>query len=92
MAKCMALGASVASAALPFVEPAMKGKAEVEESIMRMLDELKVAMFLCGCGDIKKLHSAPTVITGWTKEYIELRGFDAKEFALRSEKSDFQIV
>ncbi|WP_406657888.1 type 2 isopentenyl-diphosphate Delta-isomerase [Methanolobus sp. ZRKC2] len=92
IAKCIALGSSVASAALPFVEPAMKGKKEVEESISQLLGELKVAMFLCGCDDMRKLHSAPTVITGWTKEYIELRGFDAKEFALRSEKSDFQIV
>ncbi|TGC11445.1 type 2 isopentenyl-diphosphate Delta-isomerase [Methanolobus halotolerans] len=92
IAKCIALGSSVSSAALPFVEPAMKGEKQVEESISRLLDELKVAMFLCGCNDIKKLRSAPTVITGWTKEYIELRGFDAKEFALRSDKSDFQIV
>ncbi|MBN2110436.1 MAG: type 2 isopentenyl-diphosphate Delta-isomerase [Methanosarcinaceae archaeon] len=92
IAKCLALGSSLASAALPFVEPAMKGKKEVKENISRILGELKVAMFLSGCGDIKKLHSTPTVITGWTKEYIELRGFDAKEFALRSEKSDFQIV
>ncbi|MDN5309556.1 MAG: isopentenyl-diphosphate Delta-isomerase [Methanolobus sp.] len=92
IAKSIAMGASLASAALPFVAPAMKGKEEVAESISLMLDELKVAMFLCGCRNIKKMHSAPAIVTGWTREYIELRGFKAKEFAMRSESSDFQVV
>ena len=92
IAKSIAMGASAASAALPFVGPAMKGKEEVIKSIALMLDELKVAMFLCGCRNVKKLHSAPAIVTGWTREYIELRGFDAKEFAMRSENSEFQIV
>jgi isopentenyl-diphosphate delta-isomerase len=92
IAKSIAMGASVASAALPFVSPAMKGEEEVIESISLMIDELKVAMFLCGCKDVKKLHSAPAIVTGWTREYIELRGFDAKELALRSESSELQIV
>ena len=91
-AKSIALGAGVASAALPFVAPAMKGKDEVIKSISKLLDELKVAMFLCGCRDVKKLHSSPVIITGHTREYIEVRGFDAKEFALRSENSKFHIV
>jgi len=92
IAKSIAMGASAASAALPFVGPAMKGKEEVVKSIALMLDELKVAMFLCGCRNVKKLHCAPAIVTGWTREYIELRGFDAKEFAMRSENSEFQIV
>ncbi len=92
IAKSIAMGASAASAALPFVGPAMKGKQEVIKSIALLLDELKVAMFLCGCMNVKKLHSAPAIVTGWTREYIELRGFDAKEFAMRSENSEFQIV
>jgi isopentenyl-diphosphate delta-isomerase len=91
-AKSIALGAGVASSALPFVAPAMKGKDEVVKSISSLLDELKVAMFLCGCKDVKKLHSAPIIITGWTREYMELRGFDAKEFALRSQNSKFNII
>jgi len=91
-AKSIALGASIASSALPFVAPAMKGKDEVVKSISSILDELKVAMFLCGCRNVKRLHFAPIVVTGWTREYIELRGFDAKEFALRSENSKFHIV
>lgn len=91
-AKSIALGASIASSALPFVAPAIKGKDEVVKSVSSILDELKVAMFLCGCRNVKRLHFTPIVATGWTREYIELRGFDAKEFALRSENSKFHIV
>ncbi|WP_321430699.1 type 2 isopentenyl-diphosphate Delta-isomerase [uncultured Methanolobus sp.] len=92
MAKSVALGASVASAALPFVEPALKGKDAVVKSIEHMLKEMEVAMFLCGCRDLKDLHLAPTVISGWTREYLELRGFNVKDFALRSKNKDFQTV
>jgi isopentenyl-diphosphate delta-isomerase len=92
MAKSIALGASVASAALPFVEPALKGKDAVVKSIEHMLKEMEVAMFLCGCRDLKDLHLAPTVISGWTREYLELRGFNVKDFALRSKNKDFQTV
>ncbi len=92
IAKSIALGASVASAALPFVGPAMKGKDEVVSSIQHMLNELKVAMFLCGCKDTNDLHLAPAVISGWTREYLELRGFNVKDLALRSKNSEFQRV
>ncbi len=92
IAKSLVLGASVTSAALPFVEPAMKGKEEVVDSIQKLLNELKVAMFLCGCKDLKDLHMAPAVISGWTREYLELRDFNVKDFALRSKNTDFQRV
>ncbi len=84
IARSIVMGASVASAALPFVAPAMQGKDEVASLISLMLDELKVAMFMCGCMDIEKLHLAPAVVTGHTREYIELRGFNAKDYAVRS--------
>ena len=92
IAKSIALGASVASAALPFVGPALQGKDAVVKSIEHMLKEMEVAMFLCGCKDLKDLHLAPAVISGWTREYLELRGFNVKDFALRSKNKDFQRV
>jgi isopentenyl-diphosphate delta-isomerase len=92
IAKSLALGASVASAALPFVGPALQGKDAVVKNIEHMLKEMEVAMFLCGCRDLKDLHLAPTVISGWTHEYLELRGFNVKDFALRSTNKDFQRV
>ncbi|MDG6243763.1 MAG: type 2 isopentenyl-diphosphate Delta-isomerase [Methanolobus sp.] len=92
IAKSIALGASVGSAALPFVAPALKGKEEVVNSIVHMLGELKVAMFLCGCRNINDLHMAPVVVSGWTREYLELRGFNVKDLALRSKNTEFQRV
>lgn len=83
IAKSISVGAEVASAALPFVAPALEGKDEVVQTIRLMLDELKVAMFLCGCGDIESLKNAPAVITGWTHDYLAVRGFDLKHFATR---------
>ena len=92
IAKSIAIGASVASAALPFVAPALENKDMVLMRLKNMINELKVAMFLCGCQDLHRLHTTPTVITGWTREYLELRGFNVKEFALRSNRSELQIV
>ncbi|MBC7085978.1 MAG: type 2 isopentenyl-diphosphate Delta-isomerase [Methanomethylovorans sp.] len=92
IAKSIAIGATAASAALPFVAPAMENKEMVLQRLKLMINELKVAMFLCGCKDVHMLHTTPTVITGWTKEYLELRGFNVKEFAVRSTRSELQIV
>lgn len=92
IAKSIALGASVGSAALPFVEPAMKGKDEVISSIRHMINELRVAMFLCGCRNVNDLHHAPAVVSGWTREYLELRGFNMKDLAMRSTNNDLLTV
>ena len=59
IAKSIAIGADVASAALPFVGPALKGKDAVVKALECMLDELRVSMFLCGCKDVSKLRYAP---------------------------------
>ncbi|KGK99481.1 isopentenyl pyrophosphate isomerase [Methanococcoides methylutens] len=77
IAKSLSLGAYAASAALPFVAPALIGKDAVVESLSAMLNELRVAMFLCGCGTVSELRTeSKAVVTGWTKEYITQRGFD----------------
>ena len=47
-----------------------------------MLDEFRVAMFLCGCANIQDLRNAPVVVTGWTLEYPGQRGFNVKDYAL----------
>lgn len=82
IAKSIALGASVASAALPFVGPSFEGKKSVVSVLSCMLEEFKAAMFLCGCADIQALHNAPVVVTGWTREYLEQRGFNIKDLSL----------
>lgn len=82
IAKSIALGASTASAALPFVGPSLEGKESVVSVLSCMLEEFKAAMFLCGCEDIQDLHNAPVVVTGWTREYLEQRGFNVKDLSL----------
>ncbi|MDD3041434.1 MAG: type 2 isopentenyl-diphosphate Delta-isomerase [Methanosarcinaceae archaeon] len=82
IAKSIALGASMASAALPFVGPALEGKDAVLSMLSRMLAEFRTAMFLCGCGNISDLHGgAPVVITGKTLEYLTQRGFNVKDYS-----------
>jgi isopentenyl-diphosphate delta-isomerase len=71
----------VASAALPFVGPSLKGKEAVVSVLSCMLEEFKAAMFLCGCANIQALHNAPVVVTGWTREYLEQRGFNVKDLS-----------
>ncbi len=82
IAKSIALGASAASAALPFVGPALEGKESVVRVLSRMLDEFRIAMFLCGCANIQDLRNAPVVVTGWTLEYLGQRGFNVKDYAV----------
>jgi len=86
IAKCMALGADLCSAALPFLKPAMgtanadadtdiDADAEnVAEKIKEMGEELKVAMFLTGCKSTTELKEVEVIITGKAKEIAEQRG------------------
>jgi len=85
IAKSIALGASAASAALPFVGSALKGKEPVVSILSRMLGEFRTAMFLCGCANIQDLRNAPVVVTGWTLEYLGQRGFNVKDYSISRE-------
>jgi isopentenyl-diphosphate delta-isomerase len=64
------------------VSPALEGKESVVRILSRMLDELRIAMFLCGCANIQDLHNAPVVVTGWTLKYLGQRGFNVKDYAV----------
>ena len=77
VAKSMALGAELCSAALPFLKPALKNANadKVIEKIKEMGEELTVAMFLTGCKTIAELKEAEVIVTGKTKEIAEQRGF-----------------
>ena len=85
IAKSIALGASAASAALPFVGAALEGKDAVITILSRILGEFRTAMFLCGCANIHDLHNAPVVVTGWTLEYFGQRGFNVKDCTMSRE-------
>ncbi len=75
IAKSIALGASLSGTALPLVAPAMKGADAVIDRLSRMISELEIAMFLCGCPDVAGLKTAPVVVGGRVREMLDARGF-----------------
>jgi isopentenyl-diphosphate delta-isomerase len=83
VAKALALGAVVGSAALPFLYPAVESAEEVKNVLNYFLRGLKVAMFLTGCKKVDELRLIPIFIQGTFREWLELRGFDVKGFCRR---------
>ncbi len=55
VAKAVALGASLAGLAQPFLGPARESAAAVEDRIRRIVQELRVAMLCSGAGDLGAL-------------------------------------
>jgi isopentenyl-diphosphate delta-isomerase len=76
--KSLGLGAHLCGIALPLLKPAMKSKNHVIEILVQVIEELKVAMFLCGCADIRSVKNIPIVVTGNTRQWLEGRNFDIK--------------
>ena len=74
MAKSLVLGASLCGTALPLVVPAMEGADAVIDQLSRMMSELEIAMFLCGCMDVSDLKTIPIVIGGRIREMLDARG------------------
>lgn len=61
VAKCAALGAAAAGLAAPFLRAAVLSAEAVVEAIDLLLDELRIAMFCAGAGDLAALR-APGVL------------------------------
>jgi isopentenyl-diphosphate delta-isomerase len=77
-AKCIALGASFAGAALPFLRAAEPAK---EAAAWKR--DLKTAMLLTGSRNLWHLHRARAVITGKTAEEMKRTGLDVNRYARR---------
>ena len=86
VAKSIALGASVAGAALPFLKPATLGSEEVVSTLQAYVRALRTCMFLTGSQDLASLKHASTVmILGRCREILEQRGLDTKKFSIYRE-------
>lgn len=84
IAKSIALGASIASSALPFVSLSLKGKKEIIKYIKQLMKELKVSMLITGNSSLRSLSKTPLVITGFAKEYINQRKLNINNYNIRS--------
>lgn len=58
IAKAIALGADLVGLALPFLKPAAQSAKAVEDVLAQLIQELKIAMFCVGAGNIMELKSA----------------------------------
>jgi len=80
LAKSIALGAEVGSAALPFLKAAVKSSEKVKEKIEYFAKGLKVAMFLTGCEKVKNLREVQIFVKGEFKEWLKFRKVDIPNF------------
>lgn len=85
IAKSLALGASIAGIAGPYLKVLFEQKVTgLIKIIEETKDELKRIMIMTGVDNPKKLRLIPVVITGKTREWLSERGIDTKKFAQRS--------
>jgi len=82
-AKALALGASLASAAHPFLKPATTGSEDVKKALSYLVGEVRNAMFLVGANSVQKLQKVPVVLSGKTAEWLKVRGFQPEVYARR---------
>jgi len=84
VAKALTLGASLAGMALPVLDPAFHGAAEVEKKLQLIIEELRNTMFLVGANSVQKLAKAPVIVTGKMADWLVMRGFEPQKYARRS--------
>ena len=76
MARAMALGATLVGMGFPFLKAASQSYEAVCELLERVIAELKVAMQLSGAATITALQQVDIVVTGETRNWLTLRGFE----------------
>jgi isopentenyl-diphosphate delta-isomerase len=80
VAKSIAIGAVVASSALPFLSPARISANAVKRQIERFMHGFRTAMFLCGARNVEELKRKPIFISGKLLEWLRFRKIDVQKF------------
>jgi isopentenyl-diphosphate Delta-isomerase len=75
-ARALALGAMLAGMGFPFLKAASKSYELVCELLETIVAELKVAMQLSGAATIGQLQQTDIVVTGETRNWLTMRGFE----------------
>ncbi len=85
IARAITLGATLVGMAFPFLKAASESYESVCELMETVIAQLKVAMQLSGATSISQLREVDVVVTGATREWLTLRGFeeDLKAMAQR---------
>uniref|UniRef100_A0A7J2TK74 Isopentenyl-diphosphate delta-isomerase n=1 Tax=Archaeoglobus fulgidus TaxID=2234 RepID=A0A7J2TK74_ARCFL len=80
VAKSIAMGAVLASSALPFLSPARISADAVKRQIDRFMRGFKTAMFLCGAKNVEELRRKPIFVSGKLLEWLRFRKVDVEKF------------
>jgi isopentenyl-diphosphate delta-isomerase len=84
IAKALSLGAVAAGIAHPLLRPAVTGKTiDVVRELTRLVDGLRVAMYLTGCQTVDNLAERPVIIEGRLREDLEALGIDYTRYMRR---------
>lgn len=75
-ARALSLGATLVGMGFPFLKAASESYESVCDLLETTITQLKVAMQLSGSSTIQQLRETDAVITGATREWLTLRGFD----------------
>ena len=81
-AKAIALGADSVGMALPFLKKSVSQE-ELNQFINRFNDSLRIAMFLVGANNIEELKQSKLVISGKTRQWLDDRGINIKNYSRR---------
>src|SRR5437868_6973775 len=76
IARALALGATLVGMGFPFLKAASESYEKVCELLETVVAELKVAMQLSGAGSIAGMQRTDIVVTGETRNWLTLRGFE----------------
>jgi isopentenyl-diphosphate delta-isomerase len=76
IARALALGATLIGMAFPFLKAASESYEKVCELLEGVVAEMKVAMQLSGAANMEQLRQVDVVVTGETREWLMLRGFE----------------
>jgi isopentenyl-diphosphate delta-isomerase len=85
-ARALALGATLVGMGFPFLKAASEGEEALHTFLDQFLTELRVGMQLTGAASPAGMRRVPVVVTGSSREWLELRGFgqELREMARRS--------
>ncbi len=77
IARALALGAALVGMGFPFLKAASESYEKVCELLETVVAEMKVAMQLSGAASVAQLRQVDVVVTGETREWLMLRGFES---------------